>query len=350
MLTVALTAVGAFVPNAVAQSPIVWDGPDQGSWANGANWQGGDPPTANDVAQISNGTVAYVDTEDAVCKTLLITNDPNKSGSGLRVLNDGILTVGDGSSGTSELVNNDNKLKIEGGGTLLISGVQTFQGTGAIRLLDDDDDGGETARIAAADDGDDQLILSTDCTSSPIATSCSIKLLGMGEVAVSLDNKAFVIADEDTYAARLHLTTYPKTTSGGAEAYWICENGGTMWIETTVTGSGHWHVRDITCSAACTSAREIDCNGTIEIPQNVGDGCVYGTGDVILEAGCGPDNDHQLKVKQNSFCTTGELTWRSVDIDTPTGSATSSPAILVLTGCSALFGLDDLTNCPSCGN
>ncbi len=341
MLLAAFIAIGGAVPTAMAQAESLktWEGITGGDWFTPGNWDGG-VPGENDVAVIDNGTIPYIgDNEtDAECKRL----DISTSGSGLLIETDGVLKLGKGNSQTSRLDAGDNVLEVDG--VLKIDGEQTFEGAGTIRLT------ASAATIAAAG-SNDLLILTSECISSPISRNCSITLAGVGKVEVAVDNKAFVVADYDSWGDRLRLQDEAKTTSGGAEAYWICENGGTLEVEVSVTGSGHWWVRDVTCSNDPCDRRGHACNGTIVVSGT--DACVKGTGDVVLEAGCGHEtngdlDDHQLKVLNNHFCTTGRLEWRSVPF-TLSGSTMSKPAIQIEDYFrSASFGVSDLANCPSC--
>ncbi|RJP34500.1 MAG: hypothetical protein C4547_10770 [Phycisphaerales bacterium] len=339
ILLVALAAPGDFVPAATAQEIVnVWEGTQDGqSWSDQTRWSLDHPPTNTEVALIDNGKIPYVTNGvTGYCKRLVVNND-NGNGSGVKIEQGGTLIIGDGDEWTSSLEKSGNELEIVG--TLKISGIQTFIGKGTIRMSNED-----TSLIQEANGADDLLVLETECVSSPIDRGCSITLAGKGNVAVAVDNRSFVVADYDGWdPVKLSLTTRPKTTSGGAEAYWICENGGTMFIYTTITGSGHWEVADVNCKDYC-AIRLQKCNGTIVVDAG---GCVRGTGDVVLEAGCGGTNDHQLKVRYNTFCTTGNLTWRSVSGGP--NNFKSSPSIFIddtfSAYATAMFGLS--SDCDS---
>lgn len=243
-------------------------------------------------------------------------------------------------------------LKIDGGtgsakARLKISGDHTIVGEGgAIELTYVPETQGENPRalIVEANDGYDRLTLDNAC-SGTASRDCGLSVTGLGGIEVQLDNRAFVVADYDAWYDRLWLINRPKTST--AKGYWVCENGGTMSIETSVTGCGDWLTVDVDCTSPCTSARGISCNGTFHIPWQ-SNGCVSGTGDVTLRAGCGGTDDHQLKVEDNQFCTTGRLIWQSVEGDGGRESFISKPAIRVHNNAVVQFNYSALA-CPSCG-
>ncbi|RJP32744.1 MAG: hypothetical protein C4547_13590 [Phycisphaerales bacterium] len=331
-LLVAFGAVGGFTQPAVAQDSTTWEGDSGESWYE-EKWSNG-VPTASLEAIINNGTVPHVppNANAAVCKKLTIANAENFTGTSLTIKAGGRLIVGDGTSATSVLDAEDNVLTIEGGtvdpeldgGKLLISGVQTFTGAGSIVL--ELYDGTRTSLIAEATDDEDRLILGSDCGFSPIEQSCSIRLIGQGDVQVALDNRAFVISNDGNYnsGVGLHLSTRQKITDDEAEGYWIAQADSILWVDTLVTGPGEWHVTDPACQ------------GAIIVGHGGNDGCVVGSGKVILNTGCGGLSGHTLKVENNTFSTTGRLVGESVYSDDE--GKWTRPTIAAPGG-TAMFGL-----------
>ncbi len=337
VLLVAFGAVGGLTQPAMAQTDTTWIGGNGGNWFTSGNWDN-DVPDDTVVAIIDNGTVPSISQNNppAECKSLDINNDNSGGGdSGLLIEAGGALIVGDGTSATSVLDEEDNILTIEGGtseldgGKLLISGVQTFQGAGMIVLEEyNENDLDQNSLIAEATDDEDQLILASDCGFSPIEQDCSITLTGQGDVQVSLDNRAFVVSNEGDYGDEigLHLSTRQKITDEEAEGYWVALADSILWVDTLVTGPGEWHVTDAAD------------RGAIIVGHGGNDGCVVGSGKVILNTGDGSIHGHTLKVENNTFCTTGRLVWESIEISE---NDWTRPAIVTYDG-TAMFGLSEL--------
>jgi len=316
-------------------------------WHIQQNWSDGVPDATKDAIIPSGQTCVIHNSQGhAYAKTINL--------GGTLIVDKRNLTLGDQDypySATTSTI--DGLLLIDAGddegvyARLKISGEHTIVGTNGIIQMayetPEPEDDPVRAIIVQDTSNDDLLILDHTCAGD-VSRDCGLSLTGTGEVRVQLDNRSFVVADFDHWDYRLHLTNRPKTST--AKGYWICENGGTMAIETTVTGCGDWRSVDVNCTDACTVRRGIGCGGTFIIPWQ-SDGCVSGTGDVTLQAGCGLYDDHQLKVQDNQFSTSGRLLWQSLEGQGGEASFISNPAILVFPDAIARFNCSG-TGCESC--
>ncbi|GMU38845.1 MAG: hypothetical protein KJ057_15470 [Phycisphaerae bacterium] len=326
ILIAVLTCAACAGEPAFAQlTQTTWDGSEGTNWFEGDNWSGSVVPDDTFEAVIphnpTGGSVwpvidnSEVDAE-AGKLTMTVSGGTRakltiKSGSVLILGNGGALT----STVDGDLVLGDGSLPY---GSLKINGTHTITGKGGTIELK------EKSSIIPLNDTDDLLILTGDsgCTGYPDDRACSLTVFGIGYIAVRLDNRAFVVGKDASKP--LKLDGYDMT--GTSVGWWIAEDGGSIAIGTDITG-------------ACTWLTKANAPGSFLLGHpDVGDGCVAATGEVILKSGL-------LSVLDGSrFCTSGKLTWKSVDVN-----GTPSQAQIVTTGAAtATFGLGSASSCTAC--
>lgn len=170
----------------------------------------------------------------------------------------------------------------------------------------------------------DTLIMTGDtgCTGYPDSRDCSVTLFGAGFVLVPLDNRAFVVG---TGGETLSLDTYDMT--GTSTGHWVAEGNGGLEFGNEVTGACKWEIS----SDAYNSFIRIGSS-------TLGDACARGTGPATLESG------FLTILDGSSFCTTGKLTWKSVERE----PEATSPQIVTSGTASATFGLGGASPCAAC--
>lgn len=291
-----------------------------GRWDVDGNWSPNGEPSEDDNVTIPADQDPYIpeDYETAECRTLTMAVSGGTRSS-LTLQSGAILTLGNGGTLTStvdgDIVLGDGTLPY---GSLKINGTHTITGKGGTIELK------EKSSIIPLNDTDDLLILTGDsgCTGYPDDRACSLTVFGIGFVAVRLDNRAFVVGKDASKP--LKLDGYDMT--GTSVGWWIAEDGGSIAIGTDITGACTWLIKANSPGSFLLGHTDVD------------DGCVAATGEVILKSGL-------LSVLDGSrFCTTGKLTWKSVDVN-----GTPSQAQIVTTGdATATFGLGSASSCTAC--
>lgn len=285
------------------------------SWT-GNNWDNGVPDStmcavipADDDGDVHFNVVIPGSTT-AYCKTLTI-EDEGDDRSSLYLTGGSTLVLGDGGTLTST-IDGQFDLSVHPGdpGTLRINGVHTIQGNGGVIALN------KGSVIDEYADGDDKLILKATSTCS--SQSCSMTLHGDGYIKVNFDNRAYVVADD-------HIRLETRAKTGTSDGWWIVNDAGTLTVSTNVTGASAWYVESDSA------------NNLIDLIQEAG--CVLSTGPVTLYAGmlaceCG-----------TTFCTSGKLTWKSVQA----GGGTTEPRISATATSVASFGGTCSTCSSRCG-
>lgn len=179
-------------------------------------------------------------------------------------------------------------------GRLLIGLDLTITGDGGEILLE---------RGSAIDDsaGTNDLTLAGSCTGDP-SRSCSLLVHGSGEIAVTLENNAYVVADNGNGDGScpgggdcaLRLTENPKSGSG----FWIAEDAssgtaGQLYVDAEVTGSATWQLIDdedaqIVIASCCAVSGDLEVShGTFTVDDGAAF-CTTGGLDFDSSAGTSP--------------------------------------------------------------
>lgn len=277
---------------------------DTGNWNQDNKWSFGHVPRNDEVAEISGSRTCVIPDSytQAVCAGIVGNGSATLQGN-----NASKLTVSGDSTvdGTMTIIHAE----------LAISGDRTFTGDGGTIVLD------KEAKITAANGSSDKLTIQG--VGTPKADSLTIT--GVGAIEVALHNNAYVIAYYEGDGTELRLSTYNKT--GGSNGHWIAEGGDSLRVLSNVTsGAATWELVQL----GHTPAIKIGTDNSDD------PACVTVSGSVTVRTGTffvGPGS---------FFCTTGALTWESVD----DGEGNwSSPQVSVSDANSARFGLGVASPC-----
>ncbi|GIK16891.1 MAG: hypothetical protein BroJett003_18550 [Planctomycetota bacterium] len=255
--------------------------------------------------------------QDAACRTLTMQVS-GATRSALNLEKESTLKLGDGSARTSfvhgDITVGSSNIPVA---QIRIDGDHTITGIGGTINVR------HKGQIVPETGSGDTLIITGDtgCTGYPDSRDCSLTILGAGFVLVPLDNRAFVVG---TGGEKLSLDTYDMT--GTSTGHRVAEGDGGLEFGNEVTGACKWEIS----SDALNSVIFIGSS-------TLGDACVRGAGPTTLESG-------YLTIQDgSSFCTTGKLTWRSVE-----GDPATSPQIVTSGTASATFGLGGASPCAAC--
>ncbi|MCC7292196.1 MAG: hypothetical protein IT449_09075 [Phycisphaerales bacterium] len=320
-------------PLALARDEYTWVGytdEDGANWFEPSNWSPStDAPPGSDDSVIIPATLqtnhkmpVISSSSEAYAQKLTI----NRSGSNIGKLtvlgSTSVLILGDGSARTST-INGQLVLGDHGSGsasTMKVNGDHTVIGAGGEILL---------VKQAIIDEntnnGSDKLTIKRSgqaaCDDYPDGLACNVLLHGEGEVKVQLDNRGFVIADDEG----LDLVLSDRTKTGTSDGWWIAESNARLVLQTKVNSSCHWHLGETNC----------DSQSTLFLDTG---GCTAGFGPVTFTAGI-------FEVTGGNFCTSGNIVWKSV-YDSG-ASEWTAPAFKVTSDKTAKFG-SGAVSCTAC--
>jgi len=274
LAVVLIVAAGTTTP-ALAMDKEFTAVPGNNHWNYGPNWDPEDVPDSDDNAIILAGQVCYITDADAVADSIEIKVDGESKGE-LWVYPERKLSLyGDADSDIDGLLHLSGTLVIMS--DLSITGeagkIEMFKNS----VIDDDENNGAVLTLEHACDPE-------------LQPDCAVTVFGVGYIKVTLVNDAFVVADGTCDEMTLHLIEESKSGSG----VWEAKNLG--WLEVNLaegeefTGSGTWRI-------LATAAND----GAMIFIKSCIDGL---TGDVEIKNG-------KFEAEE-SFCTTGDLTWESV--------------------------------------
>ncbi len=311
---------------ALAQLDVtVFEAMQGNSWFTEANW---DPAIPDETmrAVILEGEDCIIPTEaetEAEAGELVMQGD-----STLLIEEEATLILGDTEEEEYFSFIDDGAVMTIGEGNpnidsfLLIRGVHTITGDGGAIHMD-----GKPIIDHHSDPGPstDHLTTEGSCTST-LVRDCSLAIHGDGQIRVPMENNAFVIAD----AGVMCLNHHQKT--GECEGFWMAEGGGTLLVQTLMTGTATWMAQD-------TDLGLLN-GGNIIIGEDAQTtGCVAAEGDVIVTG-----QGASLFVSEHGyFCTSGALVHRSLDNGMAGPTAPVAEAVVL-----SYFGVSgcDAVNCP----
>jgi len=217
-------------------------------------------------------------------------------------------------------------LTIDGGRKLSLSGVadSTLDGSleviGTLVIKTD-------LTIGVVQDAGEILMASgcsiDDDTDNWAELTTEVPIRGCGYIKVTLVNNASVVTDRFSLMEQspLYLTEGSKSGSG----FWEAKINGELVVDLgtgkSFSGAGTWQI--------------IDNSADVTPKITIKTCCDLLTGDVILKNG--------IFRAEESFCTTGDLTWQSVEKG---GGGYTSPKFEVVQGKSATFGGSCQDICP----
>ncbi len=309
-------------PATVQADTRTFVGTQNKNWFNELNWNPNDAiPDETDHA-IIDAECRISDADIARAQKITINSDKM-----LTILPDGTLVIGVNEEEHDSYVNSGGLMVIDSDddqpGRLLIAGDHTITGDGGVILL--------TYKESSIEDdntGDpDHLTLKgvdTERDESLVVTGPN------GIIAVPMYNDAYVIATTGPLVFGLCLLEHDMV--GGCDGHWGAEEGGLLLVFTQVTGPAVWQTQN-------NDLGMID-GGTIQIGDDEHSGCVAAEDGPVVVIG----DDALLRVSENGwFCTTGGLTWQSVD----DGDSGTQPGILSIPVSYFSVGACDPVNCSS---
>jgi len=272
-------------------------------WNTLGNWIPSGVPVSDDNAIIPVGEECHITNGNAQADSIEVYGTLTVEGSRKLSLS------GDADSS----IDDDGKLALSG--TLVIKSDLTISGDGGEiemgsgSVIDDDNDNG--AELTVEEECDQQM-----------EPDCALVVHGMGYIRVKLVNNAFVVADTFTIPGGMPLYLCNESKSGSG--LWVAEDTGRLEVDLDegedVSGSGTWRIISTGVNVPWITIKTC-CDGL--------------TGDVILING--------IFRAEESFCTTGDLTWQSVAMS---GGGYTIPKFEVVQGKSATFGGSYQDICP----
>lgn len=342
--------------------------PTSNIWNSDSHWSLGHKPRTSERAIIPQGKTCTVDDDpnpDNTAGAVDVKGTLVVSSTGKLVVG-GDLTVFDNNSGADGVLTVNHLLEVQGelkvesnaSGTISDSGTEltadhiyirdggtmTVSGSGKLTLTDatntrsriygtldlsatlyiadnhtirGDDSGDIVMSGYGLIDGPSNKTLTIDGVGGTRATSLTIH--GSGEIKVPLMNKAYVVADNGYQPLILTTTNKDSTTAG----HWMAEGdeNALLWIyaASTITGGGWWELIDDSYTATIMGKIWVDSP------------CPSLSGDVV--------NKNGEMCIGNIFCTTGDLTLKSV------GEVPSEPYIHVFLEHEAHFAVPSTSTC-----
>lgn len=196
-----------------------------GNWSNGLNWlpAGHGKPVDGDDAIIPSGKTCTIDANEA-CDSIDVDGTLEFEREEYSLTIDSNSRI-------------DGALRMSPGGTLIIKGALTIDGTGEITMSDVDN------ALINGYDSNAHLTLEGDCGTDPLDPDCAIDVHGVGTINARLTNNAFVIGESCPVGGGTGSGMVLATNLKDGTGIWAADHcEGLLVVDVEVDGAGDWYI------------------------------------------------------------------------------------------------------------